>query len=340
MKDTTIHRQRGLSVVLLALMIAGCGPQPPLQPRTGPGGRDYPHAQVRTSEYGQGVEKYWIFEPAAPAPRHAPLVIFLPGWLTGSPDRYQAWIDHITRRGAIVVFPLYHQGVFTSMDDFQFNAFTAIGRAIERLRAETGRVRPRLDRVAVVGHSAGGMMAANLAAVASQWSLPQPDAVMCVQPGVLGIIPNEDWSQIPHDTLLLSLASADDIVVGDRAARQIVADAEQIPAAHRYFVWMESDHHGWPHLSASHEAPLARSLPEELAEGRMRRSGPHVADALDFYGFWKLFDGLCAAAWREGGPSDWLSDDLPWRFMGRWADGQPVVELQIETAETLSEKMP
>src|SRR4051794_22095855 len=35
----------------------------------------YPHAGVSRREYGRGATSYWLFEPAAPAPERAPVVV-------------------------------------------------------------------------------------------------------------------------------------------------------------------------------------------------------------------------------------------------------------------------
>src|SRR5688572_3789592 len=50
---------------------------PPAQPSTGPGSKQYAHTGVRKNRYGTGNQEYWIFEPEAPRPATAPLVVFL-----------------------------------------------------------------------------------------------------------------------------------------------------------------------------------------------------------------------------------------------------------------------
>ena len=57
--------------------------------------------------YGGGVTGYWLFEPDDPKPVRAPLIVFNHGWSAMSPWVYGAWIDHMVRRGNIVVFPIY-----------------------------------------------------------------------------------------------------------------------------------------------------------------------------------------------------------------------------------------
>src|SRR5689334_12212380 len=52
---------------------------PPTQPADGPGGTNYSHQSVVESVFGTGEEQYYLFEPADPAPKSAPLIIFVHG---------------------------------------------------------------------------------------------------------------------------------------------------------------------------------------------------------------------------------------------------------------------
>ena len=52
-------------------------------------------------------------------------------------------------------------------------------------------------------------------------------------------------------------------------------------------------------------------------------------NALDYYGFWKLFDGLCDAAFRGANREYALGNTPEQRFMGRWSDGTPVKQLAV-----------
>src|SRR5678816_2729823 len=70
-----------LSLIFLSLTIVSAqNVTPPSQPASGPGGKQYVHASVTKNRYGKGGQEYWIFEPASPKPRTAPVIIFLHGW--------------------------------------------------------------------------------------------------------------------------------------------------------------------------------------------------------------------------------------------------------------------
>ncbi len=304
--------------LVLLLAVAPCEfPTPPEQPDTGPGGSDYPHAGLTASVHGEGTAQYWLFEPTDPTPETAPLVVLLHGWSFMDPAAYDAWIEHLARRGNLIVYPRYQADLLTPSEQFLANTIGAVLDAIEQLDGED-HIAADLGRFAVVGHSVGGLLAANLAAIAEDASLPVPKAVMCIEPGGAerrsgwhDLI--EDMSRIPPGTLLLTVVGDDDRLVGEAGAKLIYDGATQVPPDDKDFVTLASDRHGWPPLIANHLAPLSNES----------------VDALDFFALWKLFDGLTDAAFYGTHRQYALGDTPEQRFMGLWSDGVPVSELRV-----------
>jgi dienelactone hydrolase len=312
---------------------------PPGQPESGPGGSAYAHAAVAKSQHGQDAETYWLFEPAEPTPNAAPLIVFNHGWSALEPSAYIVWIEHLVMRGNIVLYPRYQPKRFgPQFSEYLPNAISAVKSGIAELQAGE-HVRPDLTRVAVVGHSMGGMLAVNMAAVAASEGLPQFKAVMCVEP--FGPEPGADWDglledlgQIPAGTLLISVAGEDDGVVGDGAARRYYLEATQIDPEDKDFVLLLTDRYGRPALEADHMAPVAmgEAVNRGLLGGLVRlvlRGGDVEVDAMDFYGTWKLFDGLTDAAFYGTNREYALGDTPEQRFMGLWSDGTAVTELIV-----------
>jgi len=273
------------------------------------------------------------------------------------PGGYGAWIEHLVRRGNIVIYPRYQESLRTPMKDFTPNAVGAVKVALKELAAG-GHATPDLKRVAVVGHSMGGAITPNIAAWAAQEGLPHFSAVMSVEPGnsVTHMpkirMPMADLSQIPADTLMVVLVGSDDRIVGDTAGREIFKGASTVAPGNKNFVTLISDDHGTPPLLANHFAPAApggnfqsdpaegaasgrSALRERLSErlrGEKKEGTQRMVDALDFYGTWKLFDGLTDAAFFGRTREYALGDTPQQRFMGKWSDGVPVKELRIEPA--------
>jgi acetyl esterase/lipase len=356
------------SLTLVAPGLAAPQPSPPGQPATGPGGAEASHHAVSARLYGEGARAYWLFEPADPKPEHAPVIVFNHGWGAMQPRFYRAWIDHLVKRGNIVIYPEYQDSLRTPVADFTPNMLAAVSAALHRLQAEAGHVRPDREKLAVAGHSMGGALAANFAASWEQAGLPRPRAVLCVEPGKTWMrspraaVELADLSRIRSDTLLLAVAGDRDMLAQDVDAKRIFNEATQVPLDNKDFVTMVSDEHGSPSLIASHSAPVAPE-PAEAGAGssaseRQERPGrerlrarlrqrieerqsagaepaafeareARVVDALDFYGTWKLLDALTDAAFYGTNRRYALGNTPEQRFMGVWSDGVPVHELRV-----------
>jgi dienelactone hydrolase len=328
---------------------------------------------VVATSYGKGVTQHWIFEPSAPAPKTAPVVVFLHGWGALSPQPYRAWIEHIVKRGSIVIYPAYQAEFATPVAEFTPNAIAAITSALAVLRSNGARVAADPKRFALVGHSLGGVLCANIAARAQSSGLPPVQAFLSVQPGKTWMTPRraaialDDLTQIPAATLIVTVAGDRDRLARDLDARRIFLQATQVPPQNKNFVLVSSDAYGSPPLEAHHFSPLARTGPPAPAtsEGgrmsgareRMLERGqaqgdvlpdptrtetrdeddvPDVGivtvttpDALDFYGYWKWFDGLSDAAFYGRNREYALGNTPQQRYMGVWSDGQPVREPMV-----------
>lgn len=307
-----------LCLLLLCFALPPCGtgaargqqrPLPPSQPQSGPGGADYRYKEVKRTSYGEGSSEFQIFEPE-PRPASAPCIAFLHGWGGMDPASYQLWIEHLVKRGNIVVYPRYQENLRERVPNMTPGALDAMRNAFQIL---DGRRHTKADRTkfALVGHSLGGVISANIAARAAQENLPEPRALMIVQPGdsnTSGFIGRrlpsvrENYSSIPRDILLLVIVGDEDRIVGSQAAKQIFQAAAHISARNKEFVMFRSNHQGSPPLVADHFSPLAAASTERPRRRfrPLRRllggSAKGETNALDFHGYWKLFDALTDAA--------------------------------------------
>ena len=73
------------------------------------------------------------------------------------------------------------------------------------------------------------------------------------------------------------------------------------------------------------------------SDDRERRGAGSLArdatDALDYFGYWKWFDALLDAAFYDRNRHVALGDTPEQRFMGKWSDGTPVTEPEVELAK-------
>ena len=353
------HRMRASSLValLLVLQFALSGsirpisaqtatPTPaalveqPEQPTTGPGSGALAYDGILAQHFGpqpDGTDApsgYWLFEPTRPRSLSEagplPLVLFLHGFDLVDLESYHVWIDHIVRRGAIVIYPDFqpanlpfnHLTVAEVYGSAPPVIATAVRDALTQL-ANPGHAQPDLTRMAVVGHSLGATLGADFAGRATP-GLPQPAALFLLMPGCPPTCDLGNLAQIPAATHVLVLVGSQDNVAGEDPARRIWAELGQIPDSHKNFIELQGDDHGKPPLPADHFVSLTTQV---VAAGTAFGS----LNAYDWYGTWKWFDALMSCSFAGQACQVALGNTPEQRFMGTWSDGLPVTEPHITT---------
>ena len=147
------------------------------------------------------------------------MVLFLHGWGATRPRFYRPWLDHLARAGNAVIYPRYQ-------DSFVDDPAQVLGNVLAGVRLALGEIDEKPGSLVVAGHSAGGALAADYAAIAGSAKLPVPVAVFSAYPGRtlrrIGVgIPEIDPSRTPASTEVVALAGSRDRVVGSRVARRI-----------------------------------------------------------------------------------------------------------------------
>lgn len=348
-----MERLATLTIVVLTIASVGCrldaiflaqtglaAPTPPEQPIEGPGSSDYIHNDVTHAYMGGGTHAYHVFEPDDPKPQTAPVVAFLHGYGVIHPRKYRAWINHIVRRGNIVVYPVYQTTLLTPSAAYTSGAVEALVDAYELLKSE-GHVRPHPEHFAVVGHSIGGVLAANLAAAAESVGLPAPHAVMLANAGDVrgillvflfqSILDDVDYGAIPADALMLGVIGDQDYIVPGEAPIAIFRNTPQIPLENKQILVLHSDDHGSPPLRASHTAAGSLTFSRTFASDRpaRERARRDTADAMDYYGYWKWFDALTDAAFYGLHREYALGGTIEQTYMGTWSDETPVRAAEV-----------
>ncbi len=200
-----------LAALLAAVAIAGCG---------GGGLAEEERGDLVYATGGEGPGAVTVIRPAG-AEGPLPPVIFLHGWGATEPRFYRPWLEHLARAGNAVVYPRYQ-------DSFAEPPAQVLGNALVGIRTALEHTDLDASALVVAGHSAGGGLAADYAAVARRVGLPPPRAVFSVYPGRafrgvrVGIPPA---GPVPAGTDLVVLTGADDAVVDPGDARAIYRGA-------------------------------------------------------------------------------------------------------------------
>ncbi len=356
---------------LIALCLGSClaagtahAASPPQQPESGPGGSDYKVTAVTKRGIGTASAGTFVFHAAGDAEKPRPVVVFLHSWGAVNPALYGGWIEHLARKGNLVLYPRFQEVNRSRPADASALAANLIKTSLEAL-ADDPQAKPDTTRVAFIGHLAGVPVALNLAAGAETYGIPAPKLVFGLMPG--GIVTNEkergillqDLSTIPADTLLITMSGDRDHLPGDRASRKILADASAVPASRKLFMRAGSDDHGYPALTATLTSPgspkadyditAIKLPPDPPKDPKVRNTwrwtadmslsgqqtiltqqlGTNGIDTLDYLAFWKTFDMAADAAF-SGRDAAFLRRDPKFVDMGSWSDGWPVRRLSAD----------
>lgn len=332
-RPTREHYRRGAMMALgvAAIVLTGADPAavPPGVPNRDAQALELAprHGTVTRYKCGRGGQSYWLFEPNAPTPERAPVIVFLHGWMFTNPGLYGAWIDHLVRHGSIVIFPRFQADWASRPVSFSANVQSAVHDALRVLQTAPGHVRPDRDRFALIGHSVGADLAVHVATIAGRVKLPEPRALLLLMPGRLDIANEPAPEAIPAGALLVVAVGDQDYVVGDQLARDVFDGAVSIPKERKSYVVFRSDVRGRRPLIAGHMAPAAMLPLFDTGEGPLRalQIAQAEVDVFDRLGFWRLGDlvleaGFSATTFDQVALPDHLRLDF-----GSWEDGQPIV---------------
>lgn len=314
-----------------AITSAEDAPFGPPQPLVGPGSTQYAHDSVRLSSFAEKSDGYWLFEPTYPKPDSAPVVIFIHGYGALNPMAYGGWIRHLVRRGNIVIYPRYQKNLlFPGPGKFDEHIARAIRQAHITLQ-DTGRVHPQWDQLLMIGHSYGGTMTAYFAARYKAYGLPKPLGIMLCAPGTGPFRSGRltDYGAIPEDIGMLIISNAQDQVVGQQFQNRIFRTTDA--SSYRNMLLQKPDSHGLPELSAHHNE--CYSLDKRFDVGLRN---PTIArayrvgniDAVDYYGYWKLFDAMASCLRVGQNCTIAFGHTMEQTSLGYWSDGQKIVELE------------
>ena len=100
-----------------------------------------------------------------PRGERLPLVVFLHGYQAVEEFYYVAWIEHLVKRGAVVLYPTWQHRT-SRLGGLTRNAVTGVETGMRWLLDEGVAVDPA--RVIFIGHSGGATLAVNLGVLAAQ----------------------------------------------------------------------------------------------------------------------------------------------------------------------------
>ena len=321
------------AVFLFLISITAFSQIQPQQPLTGYGGSTYAYDSVVIVNHDDGPTGFMLYFPATPHADSLPVVIFNHGYNAWNPMGYGSWINHIIKRGNIVIFPMYQKSAITSPALFTPNADTGVLRALDTLRAHPEYTQAILSKLCIVGHSYGGVVTANMGVNYAAYGLPKPAAIMGAAPGYgtapQGLLPT--YRNMDSSIAILQVFELDDNVVDSVFALEIFDSTVLVPYAHKNLIVHHPDSTGNPPCVSSHGQACGVDSAYDNGD-----TGPIITltnrsqtDAVDYYCYWKLFDALQDCALNGNGCTTAFGDTYAQKFAGTWSDSVAIVPLEV-----------
>ena len=139
---------------------------------------------------------------------------------------------------------------------------------------------------------------------------------------------------MPANTNLLVMVSENDHIVGDKIGKLVFNTASKVK--NRNLIRQYSDYHNGSFVSAHHNESYSvdKDFDSGLRNGTVRRAMRiSRVNAVDYYGYWKLFDALNAYT-RSGTYRNYaFGNTAEQKFLGAWGDGSPIRKLEVKVPD-------
>ena len=185
-----------------------------------------------------------------------------------SPKYYGGWINHLVRKGNIVIYPRFEEDVgkhrFSLMSG---EAIKGIKEALTGLEADAD-AKPDLTKLAIIGHSGGALIAVNVAAAAAANGLPKPRLVFGAMPmrsssadKRKGVVIDDLAGLDPQTVVVMLVGDRDALARDGSGGREVIRATKGLAAERRLLIKVGSDSRGQPPLAAGHFVPMALDRP-------------------------------------------------------------------------------
>ena len=316
-------------VILLLVSSSSLFSQTFQPPSEGPGSATYQHDSVVVYDYAKKQDGYWLFEPSLPRPEAAPVVVFIHGYGGFNPMIYGQWIRHLVRQGNVVIYPRYQKTMtLPSPKKFAGNVVTAIHDALEIL-ATPAHINPITDNFAMVGHSYGGAIAADITVHWKEQKIPEPKAIFLCAPGTGPFKASrlDSYQQLPEELLMLVMVQEKDYVVGDDMGKRIFETATNTPRRNLIRQYADSENG----ISANHnETYCVDTAFDTGVRNYTTKKALRITEtnAIDYYGHWKLFDALLTCT-RKRQYCEYAFGDTPQQHSLGIVNGKALKKLEV-----------
>ena len=303
---------------------------------------------VQVLAVGEGAERAYAFFPVDQSPRQLPLVIFLHGWLGTNPKNFGALIDHLVRRGSVVIYPVYQVDAHTAPQSITDKAAHGISQVLSKLNLEQPHLID-LQKTLYYGFSMGASMSINLVTNPDKYKMPTAQAMILAAPGdakhvahgdLATSIVNTPITKVPLSIPIVLLSGQEDRTIGmptaiaywneicpqgrqqtlitwppGKTAQESIASGHGAPGA-------PDDRYDFPNIFE----PISLATIEQIENFPESKS----INNLDFYGQWKIVTGFLDAL-KSGHSPTWIFNEKRLiSNLGKFKNGESYPAATIE----------
>lgn len=267
-----------------------------------------------------------IYYPELAEDEVLPVVVFTHGYfIFNISDSYEDTLVRLASEG-YVVLSLNYENLFDSPETY---VDRAAAQLLDGLDYAEGLEHITLARdeegilLGVMGHSAGGVTAINLAATWQEHDIPRPRFIFTLEAcdGGSNLVPMYDASTVSPDTNVLMVYAEGDDENTYRTSSTYWSQLAQVPEERKQWVLLRHDSHGEEHALANHD-------------WMMSINGSTV-DNLRRYGSWKWAVGIANDTFYGTDRALWYGGTEEQTGLGTWSDGTPLVPAEVSDTEAL-----
>ena len=179
-------------------------------------------------------------------------------------------------------------------------------------------------KIGISGHSYGGETSFNVAPNYATYGFPKPDFVVGIYPGGFSFS-STNAAAMPADVACVTISVSGDSIASDRSSSKWFRGITNVPNTEKAWIHINSESYGESTTSGGHFSCI----------------GETIDDAVDWFGYIRIMDGLIDYKWELHNSSafgkrfclitdpntyDWATDSADpngLAYMGKWSDNHP-----------------
>ena len=287
---------------------------------------------IRCAFIKSGANSVYIFAPTkTDSSNTLPITIFMHGYNGYQPELYGGWINNLVQQNSVVIFPVYQNSLLDVPANYYDHSITEIHLALTVLQQDTF---PKTDttKAIYIAHSLGGSITMKLLNHLEESRVPYPTSVLLAQTGsgMLKLLEEDTYDNIPKDILLLCFSGEDDLIVHDFFADKVMGNTPGLSLSNKYQFKIKSVKYGRNKFRSDHFVPCSYMdiVPQKFHLIAKNATMITQTDFFDTEIYWKT-STILLQMMHANESATAFSNRIGELFkIGKWPDGERIDALE------------